>query len=305
MVENNRLAMLAPGSSFTVTGNSVIRSSTECYIQSMSFGELEKLKPIMTDPTKPRYAYNGCVEFIDPVALCRHLWSYGNIDGRPLNEFFTHIVPDVVQYTGQASDPWAGAIQANPFLKDPKYSGQCEYRIVFYSRPEVRGDHKIIKFPDADFFLKEAFRNDGPGSASLIGDPRTKSEIVACLADILALMEDRQTFKAIPTMPRTDEDFAEESRMRSEIETHLISTYLRPVMSAYWALRCCHQSDAMDYAFDTIPSVASLRNALSEYLYGRYHMFRNSEFLWKTLSEQEQRESLFDQLIADQTVPAC
>ena len=257
----------------------------------------------MTDPSRPRYSYNGCVEIIDIDALCRHLVSHGQIDGRPLSDFFRGIEHGVVRYSGQLNNPWAAKIEANPFLKATRYASQSEYRIVFHANRETSGDYKIISFPEAHRFFRISFENDGPPSAPSSPDGRTTQEIVRYLADIQALMQrQREIVNELATTGR-EEWFEQSHVVQAEFENDFSANYLTPFLDAYLALRGSHPSEELDNALDRDLSASSLYYPLSQYLYGPHYMFWGNDVMWNALSRERPEQCLFERLMNDDNVP--
>lgn len=279
MMELNRIGTVAPGASMSMKGVT-ISSRHDCYIQSMSQGEYSDLEPIMTDPSNPRFAYDGCIEFIDPHALCTHLMRYGTIGSRPLADVFYRIDCGPVQYIGQATDAFAAPIQGNPYLKHPKYASQSEFRIVFHCRPGVSGDHQFVRFPDADFFLRVARRE--PIAPAVSAVPVSLGEHVQALADIHARIKAHRdgTAKLFSLNRAGNMGGTEEScqAREADFEKEFRQSHFQRLLQSYWVVRESHPCDEVDQALDPFCTIHALFPALSCYLYGTG--YRANEYEW-------------------------
>lgn len=302
MLEDNRIANISPGSSFIVKDGVKIISYAHCYIFSFSVGVLENLKSIMCDTTRPQYAYNGCLEILDIEGLCECLWSKGKVDEKPLQEFFTKMEHGAVKYSGQLNDPWSAPIQADPFLKAQKYTSQSEYRIIFHSRPETKGDHKTILFPDVDKFFRIAFQDLTSSPPSKKSQKRTKKETVTHLANIQKIMKKQSDKESQLFIDRHDNALEESARMRAEFNEEFVAHHLRPLIEAYWALRSHHPSEELDRALDPYLLSSQLYLPLSEYLFGPNYMSWDNEYMWESMKKNTPEPCLFEQLINDKTV---
>ncbi len=271
MLEDNGIANVPPGATFIIQDSATIIHSTDCYILSLCTGDIDTLRPIMTDTQRVRFAYNGCVEFIDPEALCRHLYSNGIVNGRPFSEIFDRIELGHVKYYGQDTDPWNAEIRANPFLKSGKYEEQFEYRLVFYPRERgLSADHITINFTEECQFVREGFRNQGASSASLPQDTRGNLELIEILEGALRAIENNEQRSSAGLLRNMHcrETFLEQDRIRNtQFEGAFIMDHLENVIKAYWALRCRgYVSAEMDRLFDPFMGLIGVRYDLSEYI---------------------------------------
>lgn len=220
----------------------------ECFILSLSFGGLADLKPSMTNPRKIKPSYDGCVEILDIEAFCRHIEKEAKINGAPFKDFFNRVEHKTVKYTGQNTDIYSRKIEADPFLKLPKYEVQKEYRLVFYpqNKPWYE-DHVNIFIPNANKFIREVFRHQGTLSLSSPEDYRS----INCLIKILTITR-RNLCKY------------------EKGEGHpLTQKQLNTVIRAYWSLRNKgHGSAQMDDSLDPYRQQA-FSESLKEYLRAR------------------------------------
>lgn len=150
----------------TITNHTVI-NSFPCYILSLSTGNLDDLRAVLTnDPKDPQYG--ACISFSDIHNLARLIYDHGVIkdlsapnENRLVKDSIEEIFVGPVKYEALPSYRFGlGPIQADPFRKQEKYEGQREWRIVLL--PKMRRSLKdsiIVECPPASALTMIEYEN--------------------------------------------------------------------------------------------------------------------------------------------------
>lgn len=261
------------GSTFTVQSLNIINQGNY-FIWSASRGDIESLRATMSNPQYAQFAYDGCIEILNPEAFAGHILKHGMINGVPLRNVMKDVIPAPVDYTQRVFDIREENISLSPFVKAPDFKLQSEYRFAFSPHVEIEEDHLFIDFPDATSFLRRVFVNEGPKKANFPQDTRENPELIALLAEKLELINNRDEISSEEHRRLSPEKYMEKSKELSEaFEKNFQQNHFMALAEAYWTLRCRGEKDAkMDKALLDYNGAWSMKHNLDEYLYGEWQL---------------------------------
>lgn len=293
ILEENNIAQIAPGSTFICSQINII-SYVNCFIWSMSLGELRDLKPIMTNPENSLYTYNSCIEIMNVAAFSRHLMTYGTINGEPAGKLFTNIGQNRVEYLGNEGDLRNGKIQASPFLKSPIYKTQAEFRFAFYLRNPSKEDHIFIDFPEPQKFIRHVFTEERKKEEATPKDLPSAKDLITVLNDALERHDNRKQLSTEAHYRLSGEEYSKQSSLLDkEFEDDFYQNHFQSIVQAYWGLReKGHKSSRMDDELCNMHSVYHFHHTLAEYLYGDRWMLGKSRFF-----EEESGDYLYKHIM--------
>lgn len=116
----------------------------DCFVLSLSKGDLDDLIDNMCSPERLKYAYDGCIEVTDIETFVMEIVKNAIYDDKHISEMFCRLQCDDVFYEGNTQDFRDGVVIPNAFRKDPFFKRQSEYRIVLYPAPNLKIDFDHI-----------------------------------------------------------------------------------------------------------------------------------------------------------------
>ncbi len=103
--------------------------------------------------------YDRCIRIAGRQVLANHIWKSGvvqELNGRYVKDVFTRIAHGRIQYCQAEGDIRDGpAVPANPFVKLPRYTSQCEYRYALFPRQPLEFDALTIVCESAAILMTE------------------------------------------------------------------------------------------------------------------------------------------------------
>lgn len=165
-----------------------IIQSVDCYILSLSIGELSQLVPEMCSSIGGRPGYDSCVQIHNVDRLAEVVWSTGLFRDQPLSETFEMMHSGRVRYDRQVRDLDNGPVShGDPFVKDGRYKRQNECRLVLFPKAPLGLDHVFVEAPAAAALLSRVVVNSDPLGLSAPGefDPLSAEQLRAFIRETI------------------------------------------------------------------------------------------------------------------------
>ena len=240
--------------------NAIIKDDIDCYIYSFSYGDVLKLKAVMSDPKRPDYAYDACIQIADGEVLYRAIKDWGEVtraDGTGatrLSDHF-HVGWGYVRYGSSQFDfNRHGIAPADPLKKDSRYREQAEVRVILGPKHRTFGDFVRVSIKNPNRLFREMYRdNPIPKAASTMADDvRSEAELLELLRAAAEFISKRYSLGADHF--ETEELFDESYRMM--------------VCKAWMKLRQVLPSSKMDRAIANSYNLIGLKRRIEDYLSG-------------------------------------
>lgn len=225
-------------------GSIRIAEHIDCFILSMSTGDLDTLTAAMCAPDRAKYAYDGCVEILDVNTLCDRIWAgtVSSMGDRPVSEVFRQIDAGSVVCEDNEQDARGATMSVTPFRKTPFYRAQSEFRLALYPVKPLHDDYVTISFQPKGLF-EVRFRNHPiPAKAHGKRESTDRSD-----EELFAVLNEVADFPSL-NIPPWWEFFGPYAlpsaeylqccdRARDSYETAFRERFYDRIVDAYWTLR--------------------------------------------------------------------
>lgn len=153
-----QFAEVSSGGVIDMSGATFITTTPLLYVFSFSGGELATLRTSMThNEVRP---YDACVRLLSPWRLLVAIMDEGVVVDLDVHfkTLFFHNMIDEVKYSPVSRSVTDGqSIPPSPFLKDVRFSSQCEHRIVFEATQTIPQDRLVIRVPRPETLFELVF----------------------------------------------------------------------------------------------------------------------------------------------------
>lgn len=153
-----QLAMVSSGGVIEMSGVKFVTTLPPLYVFSFSAGDFDTLRASMSSSTiRP---YDACVRLLSPWKLLVAIMDEGVVVDLevPFKELFLNNRIDEVKYSPVSKSVTEGqSIPPSPFLKDERFSSQCEHRIVFEPTQPIPKDRLVIRVPRPEALFELVF----------------------------------------------------------------------------------------------------------------------------------------------------